>query len=91
MNLKSYLRSLPIPQREPFAHRCGCTLQHLKFVAYGAKAPSEVLALAIERETGGAVTLEDLKPAFKAALESSGYRKCDCAPPTEQSSHESAN
>lgn len=45
-----------------FAQRCGCTLQHLRFVAYEAKTPSETLAINIERESGGAVTVEELRP-----------------------------
>jgi DNA-binding transcriptional regulator YdaS (Cro superfamily) len=62
MNLKAYLRSLSKEQKESFAISCGCTLQHLKFVAYRAKQASESLAIAIERETGGLVTVEETRP-----------------------------
>ena len=82
MNLKTFLKTLPIKEREPFAQRCGCTLQHLKFVAYGAKQPSEVLALNVERESGGAVPVAELKPEFADLLAESGYRAgCQCGSP----------
>jgi DNA-binding transcriptional regulator YdaS (Cro superfamily) len=81
MNLKSYLRTLKICEREPFASRCGCSLQHLRFVAYGAKRCSETLALAIERETGGQVTVAELRPQFAHDLKRSGYvRQPDKSP-----------
>lgn len=51
-------------------------------MAYGAKTPSESLALAIERESGGAVLVADLKPAFADTLASVGYKKCACPPPS---------
>ncbi|SMF93962.1 hypothetical protein SAMN02949497_1258 [Methylomagnum ishizawai] len=62
MDLKTYLRSLSQQQKEDFATRCSCTLQHIKFVAYRAKQASETLAMAIERQSGGAVTVEELRP-----------------------------
>jgi DNA-binding transcriptional regulator YdaS (Cro superfamily) len=81
MNLKTYLRILSVDRREDFARHCNCTLQHLKFVAYGAKRCSPDLALAIERESGGAVTVADLRPEFAETLKSAGYVRI---PPKDQ-------
>ena len=75
MNLKSYLRTLKKERKAEFAGRCGCTLQHLKFVGYGAKTCSDGLALAVERESGGLVTVAELRPEFARALAVSGYTR----------------
>lgn len=63
MDLKTYLRSLAgDPERSAFAERCGTTLKYLRMVAYKAKTIGESLALNIERESGGAVRVETLRP-----------------------------
>ena len=62
MNLKAYLRTLTAEDRASFAARCGASLTHIKFVAYGAKNLSCELAINIERESGGVVRVEDLRP-----------------------------
>lgn len=62
MNLKTYLRTLSAEDRLSFAARCGASLTHLKFVAYGAKNLSCELAINIERESAGAVRVEELRP-----------------------------
>ena len=62
MELKQFIRSVPLDQREGFAQRCGTSLNYLKLVAYKAKPCSERLAIAIERESAGAVTVEELRP-----------------------------
>ena len=67
-HLKSYLRKLPRDTRADFAQRCGCSLTHLKFVAYGAKRLSAELAIAIERESAGAVRVETLRPDITWAV-----------------------
>lgn len=61
-HLKGYLRRIPQDLRVDFARRCGCSLSHLKFVAYGAKQLSAELAIAIERESAGQVRVETLRP-----------------------------
>lgn len=61
MNLKTFLQTLDPAQRDAFAQRCRTSFGHLRNVAYGKKA-AEALAIAIERETGGAVTCEELRP-----------------------------
>ena len=63
MDLKTYLRTIPDDQgRMAFAQRCGTSLKYLRMVAYKAKTVGESLAVNIERETGGAVTVETLRP-----------------------------
>lgn len=62
MNLKAYLRTLSVEEKTLFAEKCGASLTHIKFVAYGAKNASCELAMAIERESGGDVTAEDIRP-----------------------------
>ncbi len=62
MNLKTYLFSMPVADRVKWAARCGTTYPHLRNVAYGQKPCSPVLAINVERESGGAVRCEDLRP-----------------------------
>lgn len=50
-------------QREDFASRCGTNLTYLRFIAYKAKVPSADLSINIERESGGLVRCESLRPA----------------------------
>ncbi len=61
MQLKAYLRSIPVAAREAFAARCGTSHAHLRNIAYG-KTCGEALAIAIDRESGGRVTVEELRP-----------------------------
>ena len=74
MDFKAYLLAIPVSERAAFAARCGTTYGHLRNVAYG-KSCAESLALAIERETGGAVPLEGLRPDMATALREAGYRR----------------
>ncbi|WP_064577196.1 transcriptional regulator [Cupriavidus gilardii] len=60
--LKSFLDSLPVEEREPFAHRCGTSFDYLRQVAYGNRLCREKLAARIERESGGAVKRQVLRP-----------------------------
>lgn len=61
MELKAFLLSMPMSDRESFAVRCGTTYGHLRNVAYG-KPCAEKLAINIDRESGGVVTCESLCP-----------------------------
>jgi DNA-binding transcriptional regulator YdaS (Cro superfamily) len=45
-----------------FAQRCGTTVGQMKQVAGGYRRAGESLAINIERESGGAVRCEDLRP-----------------------------
>lgn len=62
MKLKSFLEQLSPEQRAALATACDTTLGHLKNIAYGYKPCSVVLAVALERETGGALLSEELAP-----------------------------
>lgn len=62
MDLKTYLyEKLPMGERDSFAERCDTSFGHLRNIAYG-KTCGESLAINIERESGGAVRCEDLRP-----------------------------
>lgn len=60
--LKSYLMSMPLSDREDFAKRCETTWPFLRNVMYGQRSAGEKLCISIERESGGAVHCEDLRP-----------------------------
>lgn len=62
MDLKTYLESLPVSERDEFAKRCGSTAGHLRNVSYGYRSCAESLAIAVERESSGQVRCEDLRP-----------------------------
>lgn len=62
MNLKAYLLTLSIEEREALAARCGTSVGHLKNIGYGLKPCAPKLASALERESGGAVTRPELCP-----------------------------
>lgn len=60
--LKRYFRSLPPAQREDFSRRCGTTIGYMQLVVGGHRRCRESLAIAIDRESGGVVTVEELRP-----------------------------
>lgn len=62
MDLKTYWDGLTVEQRETFATACGSTWKHLRNISYGYKSCAEKLAIAIERESHGAVVCETLRP-----------------------------
>ena len=62
MTLKEFMRTLSAQEKREFADRCGASLSHLKFVAYGAKQTSGELAVRIEAGSDGAVRAESLRP-----------------------------
>ena len=59
--LKTYLKPMSIAERERFATRCNTTWPFLRNVSYGQRVAGEKLCVAIERESGGAVTRMDLR------------------------------
>lgn len=60
--ITAYLSSLPPDQRESFAQRCGTTVGYLRKAVSVGQRIGESLAIAIERESGRAVTVEQLRP-----------------------------
>lgn len=62
MDLKSFLETLSMTEREDFAERCGSTAGHLRNVSYGYRSCAESLAISVERESGRKVRCESLRP-----------------------------
>lgn len=61
MELKTYLATKTALERDEFAKRCGTTKGHLQNVMYGMKSCATDLAVNIERESGHAVTRQELR------------------------------
>lgn len=61
MDLKTYLSPLSIEERDAFAKRCGTSRGHLQNVSNG-KTCGPQLATALERETGGQIRRQDMRP-----------------------------
>lgn len=59
---KDFFISLSAIDRGAFASRCRTSKAHLTNIAYGLKTCGERLAIDIERESGGAVRCETLRP-----------------------------
>ena len=62
MDLRSYLNSLSPADQADFAARVGTTIGYLRKALSVRSAFGPELAVAIERESGGAVTRKDLFP-----------------------------
>lgn len=62
MNLHDYIKSLDKDALDNFASKCGTSSGQLKQVAYGYRRPGAALAICIERESGRAVSCEELRP-----------------------------
>jgi DNA-binding transcriptional regulator YdaS (Cro superfamily) len=61
--LTTFLRGLgTLEAKEDFAKRCETTLGQLKQVAGGHRRCGESLAVNIERESGGAIRCETMRP-----------------------------
>lgn len=59
---KEFFMRLDVLERSDFASRCKTSKGHLTNIAYGNKPCGEGLAIAIERESRGAVLCEDMRP-----------------------------
>jgi DNA-binding transcriptional regulator YdaS (Cro superfamily) len=64
MLFKDHWKSLRTHERPFFATRVGASVSTLNQLAFGDRVISDNLALAIERETGGLVTVAELRPSF---------------------------
>lgn len=60
MELKIFLLSMPVPDREKFAERCGTSYAHLRNIAYGLKPCSPGLAVSVARESDSRIPYESL-------------------------------
>ena len=74
MKLNQYLSSNR-GEAGRLAKAIGCTPVFLRNAANGHRNVSDTVALAIERETNGAVTVAELRPAFAESLKAAGYVK----------------
>lgn len=75
MELRAYLNLLSQDEQAAFAARIGSSIGYLrKAISIGQELGPD-LALAIERETNGAVTVAELRPAFAESLKAAGYVK----------------
>ena len=62
MDLRTFLDSMPRPERRSFAARCGTTLNYLAQLQYGVKQPGPAMARSIHEASGRKVPLEMLRP-----------------------------
>ena len=62
MELKTFIKSMPVADRDGFSERCGTTYAHIRNIAYGFRVAGESLCINLERESQGAVRCEDLRP-----------------------------
>jgi len=60
--LRLFLNSLAKPEQDAFAKRCGTSLGYLRKAISVKPKLSESLVIALERESGGAVPCELLRP-----------------------------
>lgn len=63
MKLSDYLKPLSATERAELAGRAGTSWLHLRNIAYSGKSCGYPLAVAIERESRGAVRRWDLRPS----------------------------
>lgn len=62
MTLSEYLKTMDKDGLESLARRCGTSVGQLKQVAYGNRRASAGLAVSLDRETGGGIRCESLRP-----------------------------
>ena len=74
-SLRSYLNSLLPADQVAFAARCGTSAGYLRKAISIEQRIAESTAIAIERESGGAVRCEDLRPDVDWAYIRSTHRK----------------
>ncbi|OOG11305.1 YdaS family helix-turn-helix protein [Pseudomonas sp. C9] len=62
MKLLEHIRSLEPAQLDALAERSGTSVGNLKQIAYGYRLAGPGLAINLDRESGRAVTCEELRP-----------------------------
>lgn len=65
MELKTYLRPMSAAERDKFARRCGTTIGHMTNVAGHHKPCSPKLAAAIEVQSGGEVSRQEMRDDWR--------------------------
>ncbi|MFK3816996.1 transcriptional regulator [Pseudomonas sp. NPDC089407] len=62
MTLSEYLKTMDKDGLAAFARDCGTSAGQLKQVAYGNRRASAGLAVSLDRETGGVIRCEEMRP-----------------------------
>lgn len=62
MSLLEFIRPMSKDELDEFSKRCETTAGQIKQVAYGNRRASAGLSIAIDRETNGAITCDELRP-----------------------------
>jgi DNA-binding transcriptional regulator YdaS (Cro superfamily) len=62
MNFQTYWTSLDSAAKRSLAHSLNTSLAFLSQIAHGHRRCREALAIAIERDSAGAVTVEEMRP-----------------------------
>lgn len=66
--LRAYLNAMSVAEQIDFAMRCGTTIGYLRKAMATHATPGARLAVAIERESGGSIRVEQLDPATDWAV-----------------------
>ena len=61
-SLRKYLNNLPVSEQDDFAKRCETTRLYLRTAINTPKKLGGNICINIERESGGAVTCESIRP-----------------------------
>ncbi|PXW28233.1 transcriptional regulator [Paraburkholderia caballeronis] len=63
--LRTYLNSLPVAEQAAFARRCNTSLGYLRKALSMRSLLGEKLCALLDRESGGAVPRQDLRPDWR--------------------------
>jgi len=75
MDFRTYFFRMTVAARADFARRCNTSSGHLRNIAYG-KPCGEDLAICMDRESGGVITVEVLCPGGEGAyIRGSAFRR----------------
>jgi DNA-binding transcriptional regulator YdaS (Cro superfamily) len=61
-SLRAFLNGKPLDEQEAFAHRCDTSLGYLRKVLSTGQELGLEIVIALERESGGEVRCEDVRP-----------------------------
>lgn len=62
MDMYGFLKEFGVPETRKLARKLGTSYAYLSQIAYGHRKAGPQFAVRIERETGGLVRREDLRP-----------------------------
>lgn len=60
--LLAFIKTMTMEERDEFARRVGTTLGQLSLIAYGQRSCNAKYAVNIDRETKGAVSMQEMHP-----------------------------